>query len=127
MKLFIAVLPIALAASGCAGYIASYEASSVRGSFVTDQSCPADRVIVGPIARPEATQVEAPPPPAPPAEIAQDPARLAIYNARHGPADPYADAPFFQAQGCGVTHVYACPMVANGDGSVSPVCTAVGT
>ncbi len=127
MKLFAAVLSLSLAASGCAGYVASYEASSVRGTFVTDQSCPADRVIVGPIVRPDETVTQPAPPPPPPAEIAQDPARLAIYNASHTPADPYAGVPFFKAQGCGVTHVYACPLVANGDGSSSPVCTQVGT
>ena len=57
----------------------------------------------------------------PPAEIANDPARAAIYDRTHR-ADPWRSSTFYRVEGCGESAVYACSIEPNADGTSSPSC-----
>jgi hypothetical protein len=89
--------------SGCA-------AMTVKGLFREDASCPSDRIVVTQdgVIGPAREDFALPPPP----EIANDPERLEIYEetARERPLRGLGDEDhrLFRAEGCGLSHEYAC-------------------
>jgi hypothetical protein len=94
---------------------------SARHAFATTNSCPLDRVI----AAPRAAIL-----PAPPAEIAADPERAALwYRAHQDEVTSARDGTWQTATGCGSTTIYRCTPIDLRDRGVAyaetPTCTAV--
>jgi hypothetical protein len=111
-------LPVLLTANGC-GVTVGQLKTAAMASFVAAESCPAEQVTMEQTTRPAwLTAPPAPPVPAPPPEVAADPARLKVYNDEHAPPpDPYANCEvrlepgcvwFLVGKGCGHEDVYAC-------------------
>lgn len=90
--------------------------------FVKKAVCPPDRVSV--TARPDVAPhtIYAAPVRTPPADIAADPGRLALWKSQQaGTVDVDAIAKSYKVTGCGQTTLYACahPRVGVGDGPFS--------
>lgn len=93
-----------------------------RDVFVKKAVCPADRVSVA--ARPDVAPhtIYVAPTRTPPADIAADPGRLALWKSQQPPTvDVDAIAKSYQVTGCGQTVLYACahPRIDDGDGPFS--------
>lgn len=111
-------LPMLLTANGCGATVGQLKTAAMA-SFVAAESCPAEQVTAEETTRPAwLTAPPAPPVPAPPPEVAANPARLKVYNDEHAPPpDPYRSCEarlepgcvwFLVAKGCGHTDVYVC-------------------
>lgn len=98
-------LPLTLGAvaavltSACSPYL-----GLARGQFVRDYSCPADQVVVG--LAPKVAPVGA----SPPAEVAANPQRLAIWReeAQREATRQAEDQKRYVATGCGHVQAYHC-------------------
>jgi hypothetical protein len=88
--------PLLLLAASCATY-----AGVTRSAFVSDATCPSDRVTVA----------HAPPPPPPP-DVAADPGRLRVWRTEAAKRTKHR----FVATGCGQTRRYFCDDEAEGTG-----------
>lgn len=91
-------LPGVLACAGCG----TSRATGARAQFAQDQSCPKDRITVG--ARPLlAADSE------PPAAIAADPQRLAMWRAKDAERHRNEESKtYYLATGCGQSRIYDC-------------------
>jgi len=85
------IFALVAASTACASY-----RSTSRDAFVQDATCPANRVTI----------TEAPPEP-PPADIANDPGRVAIWNDKAA----QKAATKFIARGCGQEIHYTCQTI----------------
>jgi hypothetical protein len=97
------LLPVALSGTGCGGWL--FTQTAVQ-TFMKQQSCPKDRVQYKYVTlKPEEVFER----PAPPAEVAADPARLTVWRQETDEEwAGYGDFSAYEAMGCGADVYYFC-------------------
>jgi hypothetical protein len=95
----------AIVLAGCFGPVTT---DDVKKEFSKDNTCPVERVEAR--ERPELKPSQLEWNPAPPAEIAADPGRFAMWKAERDKQNAYTDGRdhVFEARGCGHQTLYAC-------------------
>ncbi len=112
-------LALALSGTGCSLVLSRVGTDT----FVDQQLCPKDRIRSSYLAVKPQDVFERP---TPPAEIADDPARLKVWTRKidEGLAD-YKHLTLFDAIGCGAHQTYLCWEEENGDSTSSDFCDKV--
>src|SRR6185312_3732055 len=107
------IVIIVFSVVGSLGFVLWHAFSSVSGAakdkFVSEMTCPADRVTAKP--RTDLSARDLAPrytPPTPPADVASDPARLDLWNAQHPPPRIDESLQVIELEGCGHHVLWAC-------------------
>jgi hypothetical protein len=120
----LATIAAAASQSACSGLHLSMERSQAMDEFSQDKSCPLDRLVVQSFLVP-AREVLAPLEP-PPAEVAADPARLAVWNRKVADhLDSYQDLSVMDISGCGAHRTSLCFEGTDLTGAVVEMCREV--